>query len=1242
MIEYRNAGFYNVDPTTNDTVSFQIVFEQGVSNKVWVYFQTARGRGEGADATLGAQTNGRTLQYACFNENSAYAGLALTYSFGLGTNPHVGDWDGDGSLDGAEAAWWVAAAPLPWFNVSGGTSVLYSVNSGYGLIPAKLPFPVWIGGAVCTNALLDINGVVYFIDRLKSVDSRLYSRDSNSVLTNSQPLTDNHFAVTAHWDDLYARSATPATRITVADVSTNGARYCVIEYRDMGFYTNSSARISFQIVLPESETNTVYVRYADTAGANTGGTATLGAQGPGAAINIPVSFNRPFITNGLTLAYHFGSGGSPFVKDTDGDGLEDGAEAALGTSPANTDSDGDGLPDKWETDNTLDPLSAAGDDGADGDPDGDGLLNRDEFEHVADPQNADKDEDGLTDLEEVGGVTPADIPWFDLSGGENITPLFSNLDYSCLTVPLVAPAYIRGAVFTNLTLDINGLVYLNPTGYQNSAYSSDWHDDMADWTVNGETLTLAPFWANLIAVTNTAPASQILSGTATDGTNLYRVIEYRNMRINAWPVSTNNMVSFQLAIPTGATDRVFVRYALASGTADGRVASVGLQGLGGDQKDSWCFDQAGRVRPGLSLTLVIGTGSNPQKKDTDSDGLEDAEEIALGTDPADPDTDNDQMSDGWEWDNGFNPLVNNSTDGDPDNDAGADPDGDGLTNSGESDLWTDPFNPDSDGDGVTDGGEAGQGRDPLDPEDTPSAEWIELTGDLDEGEVKTRDLTLTIPAGQSRLIVVALQSDEYPEYTGDSSEFNDILTWNVTPASGTPISGSADVNSRHTAWVNGIALNGYDPVCVEELRTFTAPAGTPMTVTVHLTAKNVSDGILPSTVMVGVLNLDIDGDVEEDGDIDSDDDKAEGTLPLVVAVNGDTRELIIRRFDLDGVGTLKIAKSGSGKITLKKQSGSVVLGENSAESADILDDVKSADLTLILDGTEVGDVVIALQFSSDAFTCSVPFKVKVVKSDVIIRKGDGVIAWLIGEDATHSGIDWGPLVTDIYNPGIEQITLTEFENYATDQTKGVRLRLNKELFMARRVWAKVYDNMSGQTYSLPSDAKPWNLFTTALDYNTANCNEFVRGQFRKAVADVYAELTLQEQRDAFVAAYYDGSTVRPLIEPRHLKLFLGPPEISVGLVNGMVTAEELYSQTHGVSDSFQHVFEGEVVDFWFVPLTGNRHDSGHGCAVCGRYPALRWYLLPGAELMAEAHHSTITPAAIIDSTFFETIPYGGE
>jgi len=100
--------------------------------------------------------------------------------------------------------------------------------------------------------------------------------------------------------------------------------------------------------------------------------------------------------------------------------------------------------------------------------------------------------------------------------------------------------------------------------------------------------------------------------------------------------------------------------------------------------------------------------------------------------------------------------------------------------------------------------------------------------------------------------VVVLQSDEYPQYTGGSSEFNDILTWEVTPASGSPISGSVDVNSRHSAWENGIELNGFDPVCVETFQTLTAPPGVPMTVTVLLTAKNISDSALPSTVMVGV------------------------------------------------------------------------------------------------------------------------------------------------------------------------------------------------------------------------------------------------------------------------------------------------------------------------------------------------------------------------------------------------------
>src|SRR5690606_14213598 len=52
-------------------------------------------------------------------------------------------------------------------------------------------------------------------------------------------------------------------------------------------------------------------------------------------------------------------------------------------------------------------------------------------------------------------------------------------------------------------------------------------------------------------------------------------------------------------------------------------------------------------------------------------------------------------------------------DGDP-QDAGPDPDGDGLTNLEESQRGTNPTNPDSDGDGLSDGEETD--TDPLDPD----------------------------------------------------------------------------------------------------------------------------------------------------------------------------------------------------------------------------------------------------------------------------------------------------------------------------------------------------------------------------------------------------------------------------------------------------------------------------------------------------------------------------------------------
>lgn len=89
--------------------------------------------------------------------------------------------------------------------------------------------------------------------------------------------------------------------------------------------------------------------------------------------------------------------------------------------------------------------------------------------------------------------------------------------------------------------------------------------------------------------------------------------------------------------------------------------------------------------------------------DSDVDGLTDTEEGAIGTDPNNPDTDGDGVNDGDEVAAGTNPIAP------PDLDA----DDDGLTDSQEAELGTNPDNPDTDNDGLTDSQEVALGTNPL-------------------------------------------------------------------------------------------------------------------------------------------------------------------------------------------------------------------------------------------------------------------------------------------------------------------------------------------------------------------------------------------------------------------------------------------------------------------------------------------------------------------------------------------------
>ncbi len=118
---------------------------------------------------------------------------------------------------------------------------------------------------------------------------------------------------------------------------------------------------------------------------------------PGNAAGIGIDMNNQYI-------YMLGSNGLLFIiqyrriDDTDGDGLFDDEELAVGTNPDDPDTDGDGLNDGFEVEFGFDPLVP---DDVTADDDVDGLILLEEQEYGTDPGLADSDSDGLLDGDEA-------------------------------------------------------------------------------------------------------------------------------------------------------------------------------------------------------------------------------------------------------------------------------------------------------------------------------------------------------------------------------------------------------------------------------------------------------------------------------------------------------------------------------------------------------------------------------------------------------------------------------------------------------------------------------------------------------------------------------------------------------------------------------------------------------------------------------------------------------------------------
>ncbi|MCB9696944.1 MAG: DUF4215 domain-containing protein, partial [Alphaproteobacteria bacterium] len=341
--------------------------------------------------------------------------------------------------------------------------------------------------------------------------------------------------------------------------------------------------------------------------------------------------------------------------DSDGDGLTDVEEDALGTDPNDPDSDGDGLTDGEEDALGTDPLDADSDD--------DGLADGEESGFGTDPLDPDSDGDGLTDGLEVGRDTG--IPGGTSDG--NSTPYAGtdpswtpDADPSSTTDPNDPDS--DGDGLSDGTEDANHdgatVATVGGTGTAGSG-ETDPNDPDSD----GDGLTDG----DEVIVQNTDPLdTDTDDGGVDDGTE----------------------VNTDLTDPlVGADDQIDT-------DGDGLFDGVEIA-LGTDPTDP---DTDG---DGLTDGEEVAGTTDPLDADTDDDGLSDGTgETAAGTDPNDPDSDGDGLTDGLEV--GVTSGVPGGSSSGGVTYAGTDG---SFTPDADPSSTTDPNDPDTDGDGLTDGTE---------------------------------------------------------------------------------------------------------------------------------------------------------------------------------------------------------------------------------------------------------------------------------------------------------------------------------------------------------------------------------------------------------------------------------------------------------------------------------------------------------------------------------------------------------
>jgi hypothetical protein len=422
--------------------------------------------------------------------------------------------------------------------------------------------------------------------------------------------------------------------------------------------------------------------------------------------------------------------------DWNGNGIND-----FKTSPYLPDSDGDGMFDGWELETGLDPLKST-DRFKDLDNDGlpnyleNAFPNKDTLWFQTDPKNPDTDGDGMLDgWEAYNAKIISQEP--ALNTKEDLEDRISDSKKTVFTVsPMIDDAQEDNDGWWNITED--GIViytriadtmtnleeFLGTFQYPISTNPND-PDTDGDGLTDGEELKIG-FYGELIGdnffIDPEFASIYYTNGTLADsdndfgGTEIGGQVGNQSRRLDDWE-ETRGRTKYKL--PDNGFDddgdglvdesegevMVFDKTNATNPDTDldGWMDVDELFGI--DTTHIWAQSKLGVIR------------TNPNKKDTDNDVMSDYDELFYVpnfrewiTDPNDPDTDNDGMEDGLENQVDFFPLIDWNRNDNYD----ANNDGD-YSDEELGDVWSttdrvNPTIPDTDYDGLPDGWEYRYGK----------------------------------------------------------------------------------------------------------------------------------------------------------------------------------------------------------------------------------------------------------------------------------------------------------------------------------------------------------------------------------------------------------------------------------------------------------------------------------------------------------------------------------------------------